>query len=277
MESAQDFFGANSAVASLSHASVRERQSELSRSERRDQVQVTRVSVLESWPITHPVETAQVERNSHVALDKHILTQGSNLVQGQILNLWGRPGGSCPPVVKVKVMSTRRRKEQRRENFATLCRCTASNLNSTGCAPTGTSSTRSSPPSPASTASRSPHTSSPVSRNTVCKWLRHYQPGKPTSINQLSRRPNHCFHQTPAGLEGQSVKLRQQTAFGAERFKQEFNLPVSRNAIARILRQRGTARSRKRKSVTKKAAPLSQMPLVPLGPAREKMGVASDE
>ena len=44
-------------------------------------------------------------------------------------------------------------------------------------------------------------------RNTVRKWLRRRQPGKPSSLQELSRRPKHCPHQTPAGLEGQIVKL----------------------------------------------------------------------
>src|SRR5512147_2781552 len=57
------------------------------------------------------------------------------------------------------------------------------------------------------------------SRNTVRKWLRRYQPGKPSSLNELSRRPQRCPHQIAAGLEGQIVKLRQQTGFGAERLK----------------------------------------------------------
>ena len=29
------------------------------------------------------------------------------------------------------------------------------------------------------------------SRNTVGKWLRRYQPGKPSSLQELSRKPKH--------------------------------------------------------------------------------------
>jgi transposase len=90
------------------------------------------------------------------------------------------------------------------------------------------------------------------SRNTVRKWMRRYEPGKPSSLAELSRKPKGCPHQTPSALEGQIVKLRQQTGFGAQRLKHEFDLPCSHNAIARILRQRGLARPRKKKPATKK-------------------------
>jgi transposase len=90
------------------------------------------------------------------------------------------------------------------------------------------------------------------SRNTVRKWLRRHVPGKPSALTELSRRPKHCPHQTPSGLQGVIVKLRRQTAFGAERLKHEFQLPVSHNAIARIIRQHGLTRPRKKKPATKK-------------------------
>jgi transposase len=89
------------------------------------------------------------------------------------------------------------------------------------------------------------------SRNTVRKWLRRHVPGKPSALAELSRRPKHCPHQTSAGVEGQIVKLRQQTGFGAERLQHEFNLPVSHNAIARILRRHQLTRPRKKKPLTK--------------------------
>ncbi len=88
-------------------------------------------------------------------------------------------------------------------------------------------------------------------RNTVRKWLRRYQPGKPSSLQEQSRRPHHCPHQLPSGLEGQIVKLRRKTGFGAERLQHEFALPCSHNAIARVLRQRQLVRPRKKKPATK--------------------------
>ena len=90
------------------------------------------------------------------------------------------------------------------------------------------------------------------SRNTVRKWLRRHQPGKPSSLQELSRRPQSCPHQIASGLEGQIIKLRRQTGFGAERLQREFALPCSHNAIARVLRQHQLVRPRKKKHVTKK-------------------------
>jgi len=90
------------------------------------------------------------------------------------------------------------------------------------------------------------------SRNTVRKWLRRHVPGQPSALAERSRRPKHCPHQTPSSLEGVIVRLRKQTAFGAERLKHEFQLPVSHNAIARIIRQHKLSRPRKKKPLTKK-------------------------
>src|SRR6185503_19078315 len=60
------------------------------------------------------------------------------------------------------------------------------------------------------------------SRNTVRKWLRRAVPGKPSSLAEQSRAPKHCPHKTSPALEGQIVKLRQQTGFGAQRLVREF-------------------------------------------------------
>jgi len=90
------------------------------------------------------------------------------------------------------------------------------------------------------------------SRNTVRKWLRRWVPGKPSSLQEHSRRPSHCPHQTGASLQGQIVKLRRQTGFGAQRLRHEFALPCSHNAIARILRHHQLVRPRKKKPAAKK-------------------------
>jgi len=89
------------------------------------------------------------------------------------------------------------------------------------------------------------------SRNTVRKWLRRAIPGKPSSLAEQSRAPKRCPHKTPSGLEGQIVKLRKQTGFGAERLVREFDLKVSHNAVARIIRQHGLSRPRKKKPAPK--------------------------
>ena len=90
------------------------------------------------------------------------------------------------------------------------------------------------------------------SRNTVRKWMRRYQPGKPSSLTELSRRPKLSPNKIDDGLEGQIVKLRRQTGFGAERLKMEFDLACSHNAIARVLAQHQLVRPRKKKPATKK-------------------------
>jgi transposase len=90
------------------------------------------------------------------------------------------------------------------------------------------------------------------SRATVRKWLRRVQPGKPSTLQELSRRPHGCPHQTPAALERKVIQLKQTTGFGAERLKEEFDLPCSVGAIKRIAKQQGLVAPRKRKHKTKK-------------------------
>lgn len=91
------------------------------------------------------------------------------------------------------------------------------------------------------------------SRNTVRKWLRRYVPGKPSSLQELSRKPHTCPHRTPAAVEGVVVRLRRQTDFGAERLKTEFDIPCSIGAAKRILRAHQMTRPLRKKHHTKKA------------------------
>ena len=90
------------------------------------------------------------------------------------------------------------------------------------------------------------------SRNTARKWIRRYQPGKPSTLVELSRRPRHCPHQTSRGQEGLVVRLRKQTGFGAERLKQHFDLKPSVGALHRIIRQHGLSARRRTKPQTKR-------------------------
>jgi len=90
------------------------------------------------------------------------------------------------------------------------------------------------------------------SRNTVRKWLRRHQRGKPSTLAEHSRRPHHCPHQTSSAHEGVVVRLRRQTHFGAERLKHEFVLRPSVGAIKRILRQHGLVTPRPKKHARKK-------------------------
>jgi len=90
------------------------------------------------------------------------------------------------------------------------------------------------------------------SRNTVRKWLNRYKPGKPSTLQEVSRRPHRCPHRTPAPVERKIKKLRRRSGFGAERLKHEFDLACSVGAIGRILRQARLTKARKKKHRTKK-------------------------
>jgi transposase len=89
------------------------------------------------------------------------------------------------------------------------------------------------------------------SRNTVRKWVRRYEPRRPASLQEHSKRPQHCPHQTPPRLEGLILRRRRQSGYGAERLQMEFDLPCGVSAIRRILRQHQLLRARKRKHHTK--------------------------
>lgn len=90
------------------------------------------------------------------------------------------------------------------------------------------------------------------SRNTARKWVRRFEPGKPSRLRELSRRPKHCPQQTPAAIEGLVLRLRKQTGLGAQRLKMEFEIPCSVGAIKRIVRQHGDVRPRKKKHQVKR-------------------------
>jgi len=90
------------------------------------------------------------------------------------------------------------------------------------------------------------------SRNTVRKWVHRYQLKKPSSINEISRRPHHSPNKTPIKEEREAVAIRQATGFGAERIKDEFGVRCSVGALKRIFRQHGLIKRRKKKTNTKK-------------------------
>jgi transposase-like protein len=90
-----------------------------------------------------------------------------------------------------------------------------------------------------------------TSPQTVRKWLRRYQAQKRSGLADRSHAPHACPHKTCDALEQQVVTARELSGFGPRRLKVEFELPPSIGAIARILRQQGLVRPRKRKHVTK--------------------------
>src|SRR3990172_4462754 len=90
-----------------------------------------------------------------------------------------------------------------------------------------------------------------TSPQTVRLWLRRYAQEGRQGLPSHSHAPHSCPHRTPVALEEEIVRLRAHTGFGARRLRVEFELPVSEGAIARILRQRGLVRPRKKKHKTK--------------------------
>ncbi len=92
-----------------------------------------------------------------------------------------------------------------------------------------------------------------TTRNTVRKWLRRFNDVGATGLTDLNRAPKSCPHKTSAEVESKVIEQRKKTpGFGARRLKYEFELPCSKNAIARIIRQNNLIHRRKRKHQTKR-------------------------
>ncbi len=85
------------------------------------------------------------------------------------------------------------------------------------------------------------------SRNTVRLWIRRFQQQGWKGLKEASHAPASCPHKTSPELEKRILELRARTQFGPLRLKMEFDLPCSKNAIARIVRRHGLARKRKTK------------------------------
>jgi len=84
-------------------------------------------------------------------------------------------------------------------------------------------------------------------RNTVRTWVRRYQAQGKAGLQERSRRPQTVPHQTPAAVEQRVLAARRRIpCFGPRRLQENFDLPCSTGAIARILRQHRLTRSRKK-------------------------------
>ena len=86
------------------------------------------------------------------------------------------------------------------------------------------------------------------SRNTVRTWLRRYQQGGRSALVEQSRAPKSCPHKTSRHHQRKVVAARKQMpCAGPQRLKDLFGLKPSQGAIARILRQRGLSKKRRKK------------------------------
>jgi len=90
-----------------------------------------------------------------------------------------------------------------------------------------------------------------TSPQTIRLWLRRFASQGRSGLGDRSHAPRRCPHKTSPAQERQVLEARQRSGFGPRRLKVEFELAPSVGAIARILRQRGLVRPRKKKRVTK--------------------------
>jgi len=87
-----------------------------------------------------------------------------------------------------------------------------------------------------------------TTRNTVRKWRERYRQEGLRGLADRSRAPQRIPHKTPKEMEDKVIELRRShPAWGPERLKLQFELPISTKAIARIIRQAGLTRRRKKK------------------------------
>ncbi len=91
------------------------------------------------------------------------------------------------------------------------------------------------------------------SRNTVRLWVRRFEAEGAGGLQERSRAPKRIPHKTSKEEEERVVAARRAVScFGARRLKSMFDLRVGKNAIGRILRERGLTRRKKRKHETKR-------------------------
>ena len=87
-----------------------------------------------------------------------------------------------------------------------------------------------------------------TTRLTVRKWVRRYREQGLRGLEDRSRAPKHIPHKTPKDIENRVIELRKtHPAWGPERLKMHYELPISTKAIARIIRQAGLIRKKKKK------------------------------
>ncbi len=89
-----------------------------------------------------------------------------------------------------------------------------------------------------------------TTRTTVRKWRDRYQAEGVRGLGDRSRAPKHIPHKTSKKVANRLIRLRKcYPGWGVDRLLLHFNVSCSRTAAARILRQAGLTKRRKKKRV----------------------------
>lgn len=87
-----------------------------------------------------------------------------------------------------------------------------------------------------------------TTRLTVRKWVKRYREKGLRGLEEHSRAPKHIPHKTPKEIEERVIELRCiHRAWGPDRLKMHYDIPASHVAIARIIKQAGLVKKKRRK------------------------------
>ena len=87
---------------------------------------------------------------------------------------------------------------------------------------------------------------------TVRKWLNRWEPGSMRGLTDQSRAPKNPHRYITERQREKVIELKKQyPSFGAQRIKNNFNLPISVKAIRKIWHQEGLVKKKRRKHKTK--------------------------
>ena len=87
---------------------------------------------------------------------------------------------------------------------------------------------------------------------TIRKWLRRWQPGTLTGLDELSRAPKNSATAITVEQRQRVIELKRQLpTWGAQRLKRDFDLALSDKAIRRIWHQENLLKRKRRKPRTK--------------------------
>jgi len=87
-----------------------------------------------------------------------------------------------------------------------------------------------------------------TTRKTVRKWTMRYKSEGLSGLEDRKRIPKHIPHKAPKPIEDKVIELRKtHPAWGPERLKMHYDLLISTKAIARIIRQAGLVKVRRKK------------------------------